>query len=55
MVLMHDTLSECAIHLYEISLKYLRLSIYRADTIWDWQTDVMGKNNTSMDPSRGET
>ena len=39
MVLMHDTLSECALQMYEVSLKYLwRLSSYRADTIL-WWTD----------------
>ena len=34
MVLVHDTSSQCALQLYEVSLKYLlRLSSYRADTI----------------------
>ena len=33
-VLVHDTLSQCALQMYEVSLKYLyRLSSYRADTI----------------------
>ena len=33
-VLMHHTLSERALQLYEVSLKYLRrLTSYRADTI----------------------
>ena len=32
MVLVHDTLSECALQMYEVSLKYLLLSpIYRVD------------------------
>ena len=39
MVLVHDMLSECALQMYEILLKYLlRLSSYRADMIL-WQTD----------------
>ena len=34
MVLVHNTLSECALQLYEVSLKYLlRLLSYRLDTI----------------------
>ena len=34
MVLVHDTSSECALQIYEVSLKYLkRLSSYREDTI----------------------
>ena len=34
MVLVHDMPSQCALQMYEVSLKYLlRLSIYRADTI----------------------
>ena len=33
MVLVHETFSECALQMYEVSLKYLkRLLIYRADT-----------------------
>ena len=33
-VLVHDTSSQCALQMYEVSLKYLkRLSSYRADTI----------------------
>ena len=33
-VLVHDTSSQCALKMYEVSLKYLkRLSSYRADTI----------------------
>ena len=47
MVVMHDTLSECALQIYEVSLKHLwRLPSYRADTIlWriDPQTDTRGK------------
>ena len=43
MVLVHDRSSQCALQMYEVSLKYLqRLSSYRADTIWrqtDSQTD----------------
>ena len=32
MVLVHDTLSECALQMYEVSLKYLlRLPSYIAD------------------------
>ena len=32
-VFVHDTLSECALQMYEVSLKcLLQLSIYRADT-----------------------
>ena len=32
MVVVHDTLSECALQMYEVSLKYLyRLLSYRAD------------------------
>ena len=39
MALMHDTLSECALQIYEVSLKYLwRLSSYRVDTTL-WRTD----------------
>ena len=34
MVLAHDTSSQCALRMYEVSLKYVkRLSSYRADTI----------------------
>ena len=34
MVLWHDTSSQCALQMYEVSLKYLsRLSSYRADAI----------------------
>ena len=34
MVLVHDTSSQCALHMYEVSLTYLKgLSSYRADTI----------------------
>ena len=34
MVLMQDTFSECALQVYEVSLKYLwRLSSYKADMI----------------------
>ena len=34
MVLVHDTSSQCALQIYEVSLKYLLLSSsYRADTI----------------------
>ena len=33
MVLVHDTCSECALQMYEVSLEYLQpLSSYRADT-----------------------
>ena len=33
MVLVHDTSSECALQMYEVSLKYLlRLASYRVDT-----------------------
>ena len=33
MVPVHNTSYECALHMYEVSLKYLqRLSSYRADT-----------------------
>ena len=35
MVLVHDTLSQCALQIYEVSLKYLQqLSSYRADTVF---------------------
>ena len=51
MVLVHDTSSQCALQMYEVSLKYLlRLSSYRADTILlrtdgqtDTQTEARGK------------
>ena len=34
MVLVQDTLSECALQMYEVSLKYLKqISSYRVDTI----------------------
>ena len=39
MVLVHDMSSECALKMYEISLKYVwQLSSYRADTIL-WPTE----------------
>ena len=39
MVLVQGTSSECALRIYEVSLKYLYgLSSYRADTIL-WRTD----------------
>ena len=52
MVLVHDTLSESALQMYEVSLKYLWLSSNRADTILlrtdshiqtDGQTEGRGK------------
>ena len=64
MFLVHDTLSECALQMFEVSSKYLlRVLIYRVDTIL-WLTDSQadrrmdgrnGKNNMSPDPSREET
>ena len=44
-VLVHDTSSECALQMYEVSLKYLQgLSSYRVDTILtDRQADARGK------------
>ena len=62
MVLVHDSSSECALQMYEVSLKHLgRLSSYRADTIFvkDRPTDERrgrrkGKNDMFTDPSRGE-
>ena len=65
MVLVHDTSSECALQIYEVSLKYLlRLSSYRGDAIFvtdrqtDRQTDGQtgkrkGENNIPPGPSRG--
>ena len=48
MVVVHDTPSEFALQMYEVSLKYLlQFSSYRVDTIL-WQTDIVrckGKNN----------
>ena len=57
MVIVYDTLSECALQMYEVLLKYLwRLSNYRADTIL-WQTDKQtdGRKGKTMspDPSSG--
>ena len=50
MVLVHDTMSECALQMYEILSKYLLwFSSYRVDAI------LSGENNMSLDPSRGET
>ena len=48
MVLMHDTLSDCALQMYEVLLKHFwLLSSYRADTILrqaDPWTEARGKN-----------
>ena len=48
MVVKHDTLSDCALQMYEVWLKdLLQFSSYRADTICDGQmdrqTDARGK------------
>ena len=61
MVLVHDVSSECALQMYEVSLRYLlRLSSYRGDTFFvkDRQTDGQtgkrnGENNMPANPSRG--
>ena len=65
MVLEHDTSSECALQMYEVSLKYLYslmvIKLWRGqDFVMYRQTDRQtdrhkGKNNMSPDPSRGKT
>ena len=53
MVLVNDTLSQCALQMYDVSLKYLqRLSSYRAAMICDGQTD--GRTDRQTD-TRGKT
>ena len=60
MVLVHYTLSECALQMFEVSLKYLLgFSSYRADAILflsDGQTDkkTKGKKQYVSRPIQGE-
>ena len=60
MVVKHNTLSDCALQMYEVWLKdLLQFSSYRADTICDGQmdrqTDARGKNNMSLNLPGEET
>ena len=51
MVLMHDMASECALQMYEVSLKYSN-SYQDVERRTDGRK---GKNNMCPDPSKGET
>ena len=58
MVLVHDTSSEYALQMYEVSLKYL--TVFKLwsghDIVMDSRTDGRkGKNNMSADSSSEET
>ena len=58
MVVVHDTPSECALQMYEVSSKYLlHFSSYRADTICDSRTDRQTQEEKQYvsHPSRRET
>ena len=53
MVLVHDKSSECALHMYEVSLKYLyRFQVVERTRFCDGQT---GGRKGKPEPSRGET
>ena len=54
MVLSHDTPSECALQIYEVSLKYLGFQVIERTRCCDGQIDVRkGENNMPPEPSRG--